>query len=163
MYTFVNCYYLVYSGIWELLIWRNEGSKSESMFTHILILQKILCKEIAAVSCSPDGPVLGGVGLGIWWRASHAVHVLVHGIGVRFIMTSPHLIQNQTPTLRSNPTPSNIQTPYHTPMPCTNTCTAQLARHQIPNPTPPNTGPSGLHDTATKCYKRLSTSLQYHP
>ena len=29
-------------------------------------------------------------------------------------------------------------------------CTAQLARHHIPNPTPPNTDPSALHDTAAR-------------
>ena len=39
--------------------------------------------RIAAVSCSPDGYMLGGVKMGIWWWASRAVHGIgawvVHG------------------------------------------------------------------------------------
>ena len=34
--------------------------------------------------------------------------------------------------------------------PCTDPCRAQLARHQNPNPTPPNTYGNQLHDTAAK-------------
>ena len=35
--------------------------------------------DLAAVSCSPTGAMLGGVGLGFWWQASLAVHSSVHG------------------------------------------------------------------------------------
>ena len=51
--------------------------------------------------------------------------------------------------------PLNINTSPHnhhhtTPcaMPCTDPCTARLAHHHMPNPTPPDVGPVGLHDTA---------------
>ena len=41
---------------------------------------------------------------------------------------------------------------------CTDPCTAQLSRHHIPNPTPPNLWTPGLHDTAAKLFV-LNTHL----
>ena len=41
----------------------------------------------AAVSCSSIGPMLGGVGFVVWWRARWAVHGWVHGVVlVLFVM-----------------------------------------------------------------------------
>ena len=36
-------------------------------------------KRGIAVSCSPGVPWFGGVKMGIWWRASWAMHGMVHG------------------------------------------------------------------------------------
>ena len=60
----------------------------------------------------------------------------------------------------SQPHKSNITNPNQMPIPCTTPCTthapdpcmAQLARHHIPNPTPPNRGAFRLHGTAAAWY-----------
>ena len=84
--------------------------------------------------------------------------------GSQTLMKSPHTSSRNKPQCPGPTSP--IQQPNqpsryphhprsHAPMPCTThtpmPCTARLASHQIPIPTPPNTGPSGLHDTAAKC------------
>ena len=48
-----------------------------------VFLHGLLCGDIVAVSCCANGYMSGGVGMGIWSRASHVVHgwcmVSVHG------------------------------------------------------------------------------------
>ena len=63
-------------------------------------------------------------------------------------------------------TPHQHITKPHTHAPCTIPCTTQLARHHIPNPTPPNRGASGLHDTAARwsnmMYSTRSANIKKH-
>ena len=76
------------------------------------------------------------------------------------------MLTPQTPTITM---PCNDAYTTHAPMPCTARlahhhprtthapmpCTARLARHHIPNPTPPNTYRTGLHDTAAILYSLI--------
>ena len=85
--------------------------------------------------------------LGLGRRASWAMH----GIGARLFWLGQlggawywcMAVHTQN-TIATCTTPGTKPCTTHAMMPCT----ARLARHHIPNPTPPNTGPLGLHDTA---------------
>ena len=97
-----------------------------------------LCISLAAVSCSPDGAMSGGVGIRIWWQASWAVY----GIGVW--CGAWHGAWCMGVEVGG----------------------CQLALHHIPIPTPPAIAPSGLHDTAAvynniyEClYERIKINL----
>ena len=119
-------------------------------------------KTLAAVSCSPTGPGLGGVGLGLDWglgqRASRAVHGAVHGWCMAWCMDDiVYTCNYHTPTTPP-PTPKPLDNHAQPPMhhPCTTPCNNHAPHHArpylpvVPDPnlTPPNPGPVALHDTA---------------
>ena len=91
--------------------------RSPLIFKVFLIL-RALCFQFhdhwAAVSCSPIAYRLGGVGFGIWWRASWAVHGWCMG-GMIPHRSTPHRHHPDSP-----PTPkSNITNPGSMHHPCT--------------------------------------------